>query len=90
MVTTTIRIEDDMKARVAAAAERGEKTTHAFILNAIAETVTQAEQDEAFHRLAEGADWRDGPDRTRARGSGALRCGRTYRGDHAGGADSDA
>ncbi len=54
MATTTIRIEDDLKARVAAAAERAGKTPHAFILDAIAETVTQAEQDEAFHRLAEG------------------------------------
>jgi predicted transcriptional regulator len=53
MATTTIRIEDDLRARVAAAAERAGKTTHAFILDAIAETVTQAEQDEAFHRLAE-------------------------------------
>lgn len=53
MATTTIRIEDDLKARVAAAAERAGKTTHAFILEAIAETVTQAEQDEAFHRLGE-------------------------------------
>jgi len=53
MSTTTIRIEDDLKARVAAAAERAGKTTHAFILDAIAEVVTQAEVDDAFHRLGE-------------------------------------
>ena len=53
MTTTTIRIEDDLKARVAAAAERAGKTAHAFILDAIAQTVEQAELDEAFHRVAE-------------------------------------
>ncbi len=56
MPTTTIRIEDDLKARVAAAAERAGKTAHAFILDAIAQTVEQAETDEAFHRVAD-ARW---------------------------------
>ena len=56
MPTTTIRIEDDLKARVAAAAERAGKTAHAFILDAIAQTVEQVELDEAFHRLAD-ARW---------------------------------
>jgi len=53
MSTTTIRIEDDLKARVAAAAERAGKTTHAFILDALARTVEQSESDEAFHRVAD-------------------------------------
>jgi predicted transcriptional regulator len=53
MGTTTIRLEEDMKARVAAAAERAGKTTHAFILDAIAQTVEQAEVDDAFHSLAD-------------------------------------
>jgi predicted transcriptional regulator len=53
MTTTTIRIDDDLKARVAAAAERSGKTAHAFILDAIAQTVEQAELDEAFHRVAD-------------------------------------
>ena len=53
MATTTIRIADDLKARIAAAAERAGKTTHAFILDAIAQTVEQVEQDEAFHRVAD-------------------------------------
>jgi predicted transcriptional regulator len=53
MTTTTIRIEDDLKLRVAAAAERAGKTAHAFILDAIAQTVEQAELDEAFHRIAD-------------------------------------
>jgi len=56
MPTTTIRIADDLKARVAAAAERTGKTAHAFILDAIAKTVEQAELDEAFHRVAD-ARW---------------------------------
>ena len=53
MTTTTIRIDDDLKARVAAAAERAGKTAHAFILDAIAQTVEQVELDEAFHRVAD-------------------------------------
>ena len=53
MTTTTIRIDDDLKARVAAAAERAGKTAHAFIVDAIARTVEQVELDEAFHGIAE-------------------------------------
>jgi predicted transcriptional regulator len=51
--TTTIRIDDDLKARIAAAAGRAGKTAHAFILDAIAQTVEQVELDEAFHRVAD-------------------------------------
>ena len=53
MSTTTIRIEDELKARIAAAAERAGKTAHAYILDAIAQTVEQAELDDEFHRLAD-------------------------------------
>jgi predicted transcriptional regulator len=53
MTTTTIRIEDELKARVAAAAERAGQTAHAFILDAIAQTVERAELDEEFHRVAD-------------------------------------
>jgi len=53
MSTTTIRLEEDLKARVAAAAERAGKTAHAFILDAIAQTVEQTELDEAFHQIAD-------------------------------------
>jgi predicted transcriptional regulator len=52
-MTTTIRIDDNLKARVAAAAARAGKTAHAFILDAIAQTVAQAELDAAFHRVAD-------------------------------------
>lgn len=51
--TTTIRIEDKLKARVAAAAESQGKTPHAFILEAISRQVEQAEQDAEFHRAAD-------------------------------------
>lgn len=53
MATTTIRLEDDLKARVSAAAERAGKTPHAFILDAIAQTVEQAELDAEFQRVAD-------------------------------------
>jgi predicted transcriptional regulator len=56
MSTTTIRIDDDLKARVTVAAESAGTTAHAFILDAIAHTVEQAELDEALHRVAD-ARW---------------------------------
>lgn len=56
MSTTTIRIEDELKARVAAAAERAGTTAHAFMLEAIARTVEQVELDAEFYRVAD-ARW---------------------------------
>lgn len=53
MSTTTIRIEDDLKARVAAAAQHAGKTAHAFILDAISQTVEQVELDNAFNAVAD-------------------------------------
>ena len=53
MSATTIRIEDELKARVAAAAQQAGKTAHAFILDAISQTVEQVEQDNAFHAVAD-------------------------------------
>jgi len=53
MPTTTIRLDDDLKARIANAAERAGKTAHAFMLDAIAETVALAELDAEFHRVAD-------------------------------------
>lgn len=52
-MTTTIRIEDDLKARVATVAAKVGKTSNAFILDAIAQTVEQVEQDEAFLSVAD-------------------------------------
>ena len=51
--TTTVRIEDQLRARVASAAERSGKTAHAFMLDAIAQTVEQVELDDDFHRVAQ-------------------------------------
>jgi len=51
--TTTIRIDQDLKARIAAAAERAGKTAHGVILDAITQTVAQDEVDAAFHRVAD-------------------------------------
>jgi uncharacterized protein (DUF1778 family) len=51
--STTIRVEDDFKARIAAAEQRAGTTSHAFILDAIARAVEQDELEAAFHRVAE-------------------------------------
>lgn len=48
MATTTIRLTDDLKARVASAAESAGKTTHSFILEAIAEKAELEEQRAGF------------------------------------------
>ena len=53
MATTTIRIEDALKLRVAVAAEIAGKTPHAFILDAIAATVEQVELETEFDSIAE-------------------------------------
>jgi len=53
MSTTTIRLPEDLKARVAAAAERAGTTAHSFILEAIAEKADQAERRADFYGVAE-------------------------------------
>lgn len=53
MPTTTIRLDDELKNRLAECAQRAGKTAHAFILDAIAQTVDQSEQDNAFNALAD-------------------------------------
>ncbi len=53
MTTTTIRIDEELKSRVAAAAQRAGKTPHAFIVEAIARTIEQVELEEAFDRIAD-------------------------------------
>ena len=53
MSTTTIRLEDELKTRINAAAAQAGKTAHAFILDALAQKVEQVEQDTAFQALAE-------------------------------------
>ena len=53
MSTTTIRLPEDLKARVAAAAKRSGTTTHGFILDAIAEKTEQEDLRAAFDADAE-------------------------------------
>ena len=49
---TTIRINDDLKARVAAAAERAGKTAHGFVVDAISQAAEQSELEADFHQVA--------------------------------------
>mgnify|MGYP000889847476 CR=1 FL=1 len=53
MTTTTIRLSDELKARIAAAAERAGTTSHNFILQAIAEKTEQEELRGDFNNVAE-------------------------------------
>ncbi len=53
MSTTTIRLPDDLKHRVAAAAKRAGTTAHSFILEAIAEKTDEEERRSDFHDVAE-------------------------------------
>ncbi|MBU1362262.1 MAG: CopG family transcriptional regulator [Gammaproteobacteria bacterium] len=53
MSTTTIRLPDDLKARIAIAAKRAGTTAHGFILDAIAEKTEQAERRAEFDAVAE-------------------------------------
>lgn len=53
MPTTTIRLPDELKARVASAAERAGKTPHSFILEAIVEKAELEEQRASFEAEAD-------------------------------------
>jgi predicted transcriptional regulator len=53
MSTTTIRLPQDLKERVARAAERAGTTAHGFMLEAIAEKAEQDERRAEFHDAAE-------------------------------------
>ena len=53
MSTTTIRLPEDLKERVARAAKRAGTTSHALILDAIAERVDAEERRNDFHDTAE-------------------------------------
>lgn len=52
MSTTTIRLPEDLRARLKEAAERAGTTAHSFILDAIAEKTEQAEQRNEFEEAA--------------------------------------
>lgn len=53
MSTTTIRLPDDLKVRVARAAERAGTTSHNFILEAVSEKAARAEHFADFDAVAE-------------------------------------
>lgn len=53
MSTTTIRLPQELKARVVAAAKRAGTTAHGFILEAIAEKAAEEERRSDFHDVAE-------------------------------------
>lgn len=53
MSTTTIRLPEELKVRVAAAAKRSGTTTHGFILEAIAEKAEQEDMRADFDTVAE-------------------------------------
>lgn len=53
MSTTTIRLPEALKARIAAAAKRAGTTPHSFILEAIAEKAEQEERRADFNQVAE-------------------------------------
>ncbi len=53
MSTTTIRLPEELKARIAAAAERTGSTAHNFILQAIAEKTELEERRADFHEEAD-------------------------------------
>ncbi|MDB5962812.1 MAG: hypothetical protein JWP59_4106 [Massilia sp.] len=51
--TTTIRLPDELKSRIASAAERAGKTTHSFIIEAITEKAELEEQRAGFEAEAD-------------------------------------
>jgi predicted transcriptional regulator len=53
MSTTTIRLPQNLKERIARAAERSGTTAHSFILEAIAEKAEQEERRAEFEDTAE-------------------------------------
>ena len=52
MTTTSLKLPDELKSRVAVAAQRGEKSAHAFMLEAIARQVDEVESEAAFVQSA--------------------------------------
>lgn len=50
--TTTIRIDDDLKRRIAALAQSAGATPHALIVHTLENAVESAEAEEALHVLA--------------------------------------
>jgi predicted transcriptional regulator len=85
MSTTTLRLPDELKQRIAKIAKRSGKTAHSMILDAIAQKVEEEELRASFHaeadaRLTEiietgvGIPWHDMRDylKTRSKGKKAA------------------
>ena len=53
MSTTTIRLPDELKSRIARAAKRAGTTSHNFIIEAVAEKTDLAERRADFHAEAD-------------------------------------
>lgn len=53
MSTTTLRLPDELKARIAEVAKQAGVTPHHFMLEAVAEKTAQAERQADFNALAE-------------------------------------
>lgn len=53
MSTTTLRLPDDLKARIAKLAEKSGKTSHSVMLEAIAQKVEEEELRASFHNEAD-------------------------------------
>jgi predicted transcriptional regulator len=53
MSTTTLRLPDDLKARIAKLAEKSGKTAHSVMLEAIAQKVEEEELRASFHAEAD-------------------------------------
>ncbi len=52
-MTTTIRLDKELRVRIATAAEREGKSPHAFMVEALEKMVQQAEAEAGFHRVAD-------------------------------------
>lgn len=81
MATTTLRVPEELKARIAELAERSGKTAHAFMLEALEESVRLAETraalvEEAQSRMQEvmesgrGIEWHEARAYLRERAAG--------------------
>jgi predicted transcriptional regulator len=81
MSTTTLRLPDELKQRIAKIAKRSGKTAHSMILDAIAQRVEEEELRASFHAEADarfteiietgvGIPWHDMRDYLKARSKG--------------------
>lgn len=79
--TTTLRVPDNLKQRIAKLAERNEKSPHTYMLDAIAEIADRDEARQDFHALADArlaklaetgevVDWKDMRPHLRERAKG--------------------